>query len=52
MKHTVLKYFTKQSENFKPYNVGDEIELSKEDAKRLIELGLVKAKKNVKRKDS
>ena len=41
MKHTVIKYFTKQSEGFKPYNVGDTIELNKEDSKRLIEAGFV-----------
>ena len=50
MKHIVLKYLTKKSENFKPYNVGDEIELNKDDAKRLIESGHVKVKQDGKNK--
>jgi len=50
MKHLVLKYFTKQNEGFKPYNVGDEIELTKDEAKRLVAAGLVKPKRNAKTK--
>lgn len=50
MKHTVLKYFTKQSEGFKPYNEGDEIELTKDEASRMVAAGLVKAKRNAKTK--
>ena len=42
MKFTATKYFTKSSENFKPYHEGDEIELNKEDAARMLEAGLVK----------
>lgn len=48
MKYIATQYFTKASENFKPYNEGDEIELNKEDAKRLIECGLVKPKRKAK----
>ena len=50
MKYTVLKYFTRLSENLKPYNVGDDVELNKEDAERMLEAGLVKAKRKPKAK--
>jgi hypothetical protein len=50
MKYIATQYFTKASENFKPYNEGDEIELNKEDAERMLGAGLVKAKRKPKAK--
>ena len=45
MKYKVIKFLSKRSENFKPYNVGSEIELTDKEAKVLMEGGFV-AKEN------
>lgn len=44
--YNVIRFFSKLSENLKPYNVGDTIKLSKEEAEPLLKdkfIELVKA---------
>ena len=43
MKYSVLKQITRRSEGMKVYIVGSKIELSKEEAKDLLEYGFIKA---------
>lgn len=35
----VLRYFTKRSEGFKPYGVGEKVEFDKETEKNLVDNG-------------
>ncbi len=50
MKYDVLRFFKRRSEGLKPYNVGEKIELNKEDAAPLIENGFITAPKKSKSK--
>ena len=45
MKYRVIRFFSKRSENLKPYHVGDFIELPKEEAAPLIEIGFLEKPK-------
>ena len=45
MKYRVIKFFSKRSENLKKYNVGDSIDLSKNEAAPLIDQGFLEKPK-------
>ena len=48
MKYTVIKDFSRISENLKIYKVGDKVELNKEEFERFAALELVKPIEKVK----
>ena len=49
MEYVVIKDFKKLSQKLKPYKVGDTAKFGKNDAKDLIEKGLIKSKRRDKR---
>jgi hypothetical protein len=48
--YIVIRFFSKLSENLKPYNVGDTIKLSKEEAEVLLKENFIELAKQPKAK--